>query len=165
MTPVARADVGGVLIRGCRGRSQLRQIVAPFKAASPRESGRFAVRGRGLSSRAIRSRMSTTRARESKLREVLRRRAAHNGFELSRPASGAAIILAPLWLQFNRIRRAMGGSASASCYAYLGAANAAPMRIPPSLYGGLHSRKSARRRLPTRAGFDSPVPSLQGRPK
>src|SRR3990172_6155640 len=86
MTPVARADVGGVLIRGCRGRSQLRQIVAPFKVASARESGRFAVRGRGLSSRAIRSQMSTTRARESKLREVLRRRAAHNGFELSGPA-------------------------------------------------------------------------------
>src|SRR3972149_7195919 len=85
MTPVARADVGGVLIRGCRGRSQPRQIVAPFKAASPRESGRFAVRGRGLSSRAIRSQMSTIRARESKLREVLRRRAAHNGFELSGP--------------------------------------------------------------------------------
>jgi len=31
--------------------------------------------------------MSSTTARKSKLKEVLRRRAAHNGLEMSRPAS------------------------------------------------------------------------------
>ena len=51
--------------------------------------------------------MSTTRARESKLREVLRRRAAHNGLELSGPAK-----------TYSDYRAAVAGSAPAICYAY-----------------------------------------------
>src|SRR3972149_7532451 len=86
MTPAARADVGGVLIRGCRGRIQLLQIVPPFKAGSPRECSRFADGGREQSLRANHSQMTSACAEISEMKEILRRRAAHNGFELSGPA-------------------------------------------------------------------------------
>ena len=55
----------------------------PFKVAFLGEPNHAAVRGQSLSLRGIHSQLSSTRARMQKLREVLRRRAAHNGLELS----------------------------------------------------------------------------------
>jgi len=53
--------------------------LSPFKAASPRESDHAAVRGRGPSLRAIHSQITAACAEISKMKELLRRRAAHNG--------------------------------------------------------------------------------------
>ena len=58
----------------------------PFKGAFPGESNHATARGRGLSLGALHSQMSSTMARMPKLKEVLRRRAAPNGLELSGPA-------------------------------------------------------------------------------
>jgi len=91
MTPVARADVGGVLIRGCRGRSQLPQIVPPFKAASRREPNHAGDGGRDPSLRAMRFLKTSACAEISKMKEMLWRRAAHNGLEMSRPPTQAIL--------------------------------------------------------------------------
>jgi len=58
----------------------------PFKAGSPRECSRFADGGREQSLRAMHSQMTSGGAEILKIKETVRRRAAHNGLELSGPA-------------------------------------------------------------------------------
>ena len=76
----------------------------PFKGAFPGESNHATARGRGLSLGALHSQMSSTMARMPKLKEVLRRRAAPNGLELSGPAR-----------LLSTQKRALAGSAPAIC--------------------------------------------------
>ena len=60
--------------------------LSPFKAGFPRECSCSADGGRDQSLQAIHNQMTWARAEISKTKEMLRRRAAHNGLELSGPA-------------------------------------------------------------------------------
>ena len=76
----------------------------PFKAASRRESSRFADDGRDQSLRAMHIQLTSACAEISKMKEMVRRRAAHNGLELSGPAKTR-----------SDDRAELAGSAPSSC--------------------------------------------------